>query len=245
MGKVAKKVCPNCGKEIGITAFNRHLKVCINGYKNKPSSGQPKDEHGKTQAWYDAMKASRGVPQNHKKIDFTCEYCNKSFVQKNLEYKSFHENHCEANPNRKIIKKNLSEQERKRLSDRMKQYGGYENGQLGGRGHRGYYQGYYCMSSWELAWLYYQLSQGQVVERCKEYFQYEMNGITKKYFPDFKIGDTYYEIKNYNRPDTKFKIEQFPKDKKLILILGQKENKPYLDFVISKEGSKFWEKLYE
>lgn len=245
MGKVSKKVCPNCGKEIGATGFNRHLKACVNGYKTKKYSNQPKDEHGKTQIWYDAMEARKGVRQNHKKIDFTCCFCDRTFLQKNLEYKSFHENHCKANPNKKVIVKHLTDNERKRLSDNMKQYGGYENGQLGGRGHRGYYKGIYCMSSWELAWLYYQLSNGKSVERCKEYFLYEMNGKVKKYFPDFIMDGVYYEVKNYNRPDTEFKVNQFPKDKKLVLILGLKEIKPYLDFVISKEGDNFWEKLYE
>lgn len=100
------------------------------------------------------------------------------------------------------------------------------------------------MSSWELAWVYFQLSNGKKIERCKEFFYYEIGGKRKKYFPDFVMDGVYYEIKNYNRPDTFYKVNQFPKDKKLVLILGE-ENKPFLDFVESREGSKFWEKLYE
>lgn len=33
----------------------------------------------------------------------------------------------------------------------------------------------------------------------------------RKYLPDFKVGDEYYEIKGYMRPDAKQKIEAFRK----------------------------------
>lgn len=62
-GTVSKKTCPICNKDIGATAFNRHYKACANGYKVHCSE-QPKDEHGKTQAWYDAMHKRKGHGTN-------------------------------------------------------------------------------------------------------------------------------------------------------------------------------------
>ena len=47
---VSRKECPICKKQIGATAFNRHIKSC-KGVKEIVE----KDEHGKTKAWYDAM----------------------------------------------------------------------------------------------------------------------------------------------------------------------------------------------
>ena len=177
-------------------------------------------------------------------INYTCKFCGKSFFQKPKDHRTTHEKYCKANPNSIERSYKLSIEGRKKLSEHMKLLGGYENGCKGGRGHSGWYKGYYCMSSWELAWVYFQLSQGKKIKRCKEFFYYEMDGKRKKYFPDFVMDGIYYEIKNYNRPDTIYKVNQFPKDKKLVLILGE-ENKPFLDFVESREGSKFWEKLYE
>lgn len=55
----------------------------------------------------------------------------------------------------------------------------------------------------------------------------------------------YYEIKNWHRPDTDFKLDQFPKDKTLVLIEGIGQNKKYLDYVENKYGKNFYEILYE
>jgi hypothetical protein len=101
------------------------------------------------------------------------------------------------------------------------------------------------MSSWELAWVVYQLEHGKIVEQCKEKFEYVMNGKIHHYTPDFIINKVYYEIKNWHRPDTDFKINYFPKNKKLILIEGKKQNKVFLDYVEKKYGKNFYEVLYE
>lgn len=99
-GIVSRKVCPNCNKEIGATAFNRHYKACISG-KLQKYSGQPKDEKGKTQAWYESMARRKGRPIKKTKINFTCQYCKVYFENKNKEAKAIHELHCRLNPNRK------------------------------------------------------------------------------------------------------------------------------------------------
>ena len=137
--------------------------------------------------------------------------------------------------------------ERKRkISDSMKKNplaGGLRNGS--GRGKKGWYKNYFCDSTWELAWVIYNLENGIIFRRNYESFEYKFDGKIKKYYPDFIIDDVYYEIKgrrNYKDLDeqTKEKIEQF---KGNLTVLFQNEMKQYLDYSILKYGKDFY-KLY-
>lgn len=116
---------------------------------------------------------------------------------------------------------------------------------LCGKGKRGYYRGYYCQSSWELAYVIYQLDHNINIIRNTKCFNYILDGIKRSYFPDFYLVDEnkYIEIKGYYDNKTKEKEKQFPKNEKLI-ILKQKEMQPILDYVINKYGKDFI-KLYE
>ena len=116
---------------------------------------------------------------------------------------------------------------------------------LCGKGKRGYYKGYYCQSSWELAYVIYQLEHNVAFIRNKEGFKYILEGIERSYFPDFYLidDDTYVEIKGYYDNKTKEKEKQFPANKKL-QVLKYEEMQPILDYVVSKYGKKFIE-LYE
>lgn len=114
-----------------------------------------------------------------------------------------------------------------------------------GKGKMGYYKGYYCRSSWELAWLVYQIEHDIKPEQCSEYFEYTVNGEKHKYYPDFKINDTYFEIKGAHYNNWEQKKEQFPKEKNLKVIDGKKEIKQYLQYVEEKYGKEFWKYLYE
>lgn len=115
---------------------------------------------------------------------------------------------------------------------------------LCGKGLRGYYKGFYCQSSWELAYVIYQLEHNIDIKRNTKGFKYTLDGIERSYFPDFYevAANTYIEIKGYYDRKTKEKEKQFPKNEKLI-IFREKEMKPILDYVISKYGKDFT-KLY-
>lgn len=114
-----------------------------------------------------------------------------------------------------------------------------------GRGNKGWYKGFYCRSTWELAWIVYQLEHGVKVRKCEEHFPYCIDGKWHSYYPDFMIDDIYYEIKGYRDVRVQEKIDQFPENKRLILIEGKKEIRPYLDYAISMYGNEFWKNLYE
>lgn len=110
--------------------------------------------------------------------------------------------------------------------------------------HCGWYKGIWCDSSWELAFLYYSLEHNTKIERNHERFEYVFNDNAKGYYPDFKIGDDYVEIKGYKNEFYQEKCNQFPKDKKLIII-DKNFIKKYIDFAKLKIGKEFWNKLYQ
>ena len=110
-----------------------------------------------------------------------------------------------------------------------------------GRGKSGWYKNYWCDSSWELAWVIYNLDHNINFERNLEGFEYHYNNNIYKFFPDFKTKDGYVEIKGYLDEKNIQKITQF---KHRIQIITKKEIQPYLKYVIEKYGSDFT-KLYE
>ena len=128
--------------------------------------------------------------------------------------------------------KHLSEEHKKKLSNSA---GGFKRG--GGRGTYGWYKGYWCDSSWELAWVIYNLEHDIKFERNKQGFEYEFEGKKYKYYPDFRMecGD-YEEVKGWLDEKNKAKIAQF---NGVLKVLGKREIKPYLDYAIGKYGKDF------
>lgn len=120
-----------------------------------------------------------------------------------------------------------------------KHWGGYRKGS--GRGKHGWYKGYYCDSSWELAYVVYNLDHNISFIRNEELFPYEFNGEQHSYKPDFIEGDTYVEIKGYNTEQWEAKRNQFQKPLK---VLYKKDIELYLAYVEEKYGSN-WQSLYE
>lgn len=109
-----------------------------------------------------------------------------------------------------------------------------------GRGKHGWYKGFWCDSSWELAYVIYNLDHEIEFKRYNGFFNYKYNGKIYKYYPDFVLNDgTIVEIKGYETMDKwQSKLQQFPSNKKLIVI-NKKTIKPYLDYVIQKYGENF------
>ena len=70
-----------------------------------------------------------------------------------------------------------------------------KNKYLKGRYYKGTYRGIKCDSRWELAFLLFCLAHGKPIKRCELIFYYTVSGKEHKYFPDFKINNSFYEIK--------------------------------------------------
>lgn len=113
-----------------------------------------------------------------------------------------------------------------------------------GRGKKGWYKGYYCDSTWELAYVIYNLEHGIPFRRNTKSFEYVFNGENKKYYPDFLLETgEYVEVKGYYTKQFAAKIEQFPKEHTLI-IYDKNGIKPFLEYVINKYGKDYYT-LYE
>lgn len=119
--------------------------------------------------------------------------------------------------------------------------GGYRKGS--GRGKKGWYKGYYCDSSWELAFVIYNLEHNIKFERNTKKFNYVFKGKTLKYMPDWIIDGKYVEIKGYWSDQWQAKLDQFPKTETL-KILYEKDMEKYIDYVKMKYGNNFIE-LYD
>lgn len=114
---------------------------------------------------------------------------------------------------------------------------------LCGKGKRGIYKWILCQSSWELAWVLYQIDKGVNFVRNTRYFYYTFDGSTKLYYPDFYLPeiDTYVEIKGYYDKKTQAKVEQF---NGILVVLQLNEMKPILKYVVDKYGESFTD-LYD
>jgi hypothetical protein len=119
-------------------------------------------------------------------------------------------------------------------------HGGYRA--KGGRGKQGWYKGYYCNSSWELAWVVYQLEHGRNFKRNTVGFPYEFDGKKMKFYPDFILdnGD-YVEVKGYTDDKVRAKFAYFPHK---LQVVDKNGIKPFIQYAIKKYG-KDYVKLYE
>ena len=143
--------------------------------------------------------------------------------------------HCGENIEHKINKERKYHQE-----CWLKCSGGVKKGSS--RGKHGWYKGYWCDSSYELAWVIYNLEKGIKFKRNIEGFDYIYKGETHKYYPDFIKEDLYVEIKNYKSELTDAKLKFFPN--KIEVLYKEEMKEEILPYVIKKYGKDFI-KLYE
>jgi hypothetical protein len=123
---------------------------------------------------------------------------------------------------------------------RQRGLGQYRQGS--GRGRKGRYKGYWCDSSYELAFVIYAIDEGMAFERNWQSFPYTFEGRARTWIPDFRLTDgTYLEIKGYTSPQTEAKFATFPHG----LIVVRRETMQFVfDYVRETYGRDFV-RLYE
>lgn len=133
-----------------------------------------------------------------------------------------------------------SDKTKQRLSTVAKErkLGGYVEGS--GRGKKGWCRGFFCDSSWELAFVLYHTDHGSDIKRCKTPRTYEFNGSVKRYFPDFVVNDLIYEIKGYRTDQWEAKHRANPD----VVPLFEKDLKPVIAYVVDKYGQDYI-RMYE
>lgn len=138
----------------------------------------------------------------------------------------------------------IKEAERKeKISETMKKNplsGGLRKGS--GKGKKGKYKGYWCDSSWELAFVIYNIDNNIKFERNKIGYEYLYKGKKHKYYPDYIISNVLHEIKGYETDKDK---EKYKGVKDISLkILYKKDIQHMINYVTSKYGNDYI-KLYE
>lgn len=212
-----KSLCKYCFKELDF--IKRHNTFCNKSCSTSFSNlGREKSESTKSKI-STSVKTSKVYHLNYSKFlyekrlneslnkkayIFICTYCNKE----GISYKGTHTRH-------------------KNCSNKGK--GGYNKNSS--RGKKGYYKGFWCDSSYELAYLIYCLDNNIKIERNTEGFEYSFEGKTRKFYPDFLVEGKYVEIKNFHSDYTDAKINQFPNEIQVIYTEGIKF---YLDYAKSK-----------
>ena len=106
----------------------------------------------------------------------------------------------------------------------------------GGAPKRGWYKGYWCDSSWELAFLLWHLDHGREIVRNPRDFPYPFRNGVKYYRPDFLVDGEYVEIKGVMDGRSKRKISTFHLP---LRVVGKKEIQPYIDYAVFKYGSDY------
>jgi len=103
-----------------------------------------------------------------------------------------------------------------------------------GRSKPGTYKGIFCQSSYEFAFVYKSLKEGRKVIRNTEGFPYKDEaGKTRRYFPDFIIDGTYYEVKGYLTPRDELKFAGFPYS---LIVIHKERMAPILEEVEASTG---------
>jgi hypothetical protein len=128
---------------------------------------------------------------------------------------------------------------RRKISEKCKgKTGGYRQGS--GRGKKGWYKGFFCDSSYELAYVIYCIDHGIPIVRNTEYRTYVHNGEIKNYLPDFIVNRKLVEIKGYRTDQWEAKLNSNPD----ITVLYENDLIYIFEYVKSVYGKGFI-KLYE
>lgn len=122
---------------------------------------------------------------------------------------------------------------RSKIKEKSKNNGGMREGS--GLGKSGWYNGFYCRSSWELAFVIYHLEHNNKILPCKETRYYTWNGKQHRYYPDFVLDGNIIEIKGYITEKWKQKHLENPD----IILLTYKELTEVLSYVTDKYGKDF------
>lgn len=128
---------------------------------------------------------------------------------------------------------------KKKIKEKSANNGGYRKGS--GRSKHGWYKNIWCDSSWELAWVIYNLDHGLQFTRNTSAFEYEYEGKKRKYYPDFVVENSYIEIKGYFTEQTKAKVEQFSGN---LVIIDKRGIQKHLTYARERYGKNFTE-LYD
>jgi len=180
--------CEKCSKKVVVTSKYQSGRFCSRACAN---SRQWSKKHNKQLS--KKMKGYQfGGASLKPKLKFNCKLCG-------IEFETY-----PCHPNRKFCSRYCSQKGKNK-----KNTGGVRLGS--GRSKSGYYNGIYCGSTYELAWVIYNLDHDIKFERNNVGFEYKFGGKVHKYYPDFVLSDgIFVEIKGYKTKQDAAKWKYFP-----------------------------------
>lgn len=165
-------------------------------------------------------KRNKGV---FKEYINTCNYCSKIF---STTYKNKNNKNCS-----------------KKCKDSWHSLNNFRQNKTLGK--CGYYKGIYCGSSWELAFLVYNLDLRKDIKRCDLKFRYKIGEKEHFYFPDFLMNEKIYEVKGRESEDVALKTKAVIDDGYEIEIVRKKEIMPIINLLKKKYNVKDIVELYD
>lgn len=214
--------CEFCNREMGKSAYNRHLKFSCLGEFLKEYFCQFCDIKLKSISGLNRHEHSCNLNPNKKLDSLIRRGANQYTKAKELGLpkpkmpKNVREKLILANRNRV-----WSQEQRNKHSIAMKKavekYPESYNSSNRGRCKQIIYDGISFHSNWEVIYYIYCKENNIAIIRNSESFDYIWNG-SRKYFPDFYLptDDIYIEVKGYKTERDEAKWQQFPKSLRII-----------------------------
>lgn len=229
-------ICKNCSKEFKEkyskwSDGNFCCKNCARSYSTKTKRQEINEKLSlKNQGFYYKNGSIINIKEEYYKNPKLCPICGNI-----IPYEKRNRKTCSIICGRKLTVRNSTYENR----------GGYRQGSS--RGHHGYYKGIYCDSTYELAYLIYCLDHDINIKRCNDVFEYEYEGKTHKYHPDFIVNGELIEIKGYHTELVDIKLESIPDDIQYKILYKEdlKEIFKYVSETYNKRFRDKWNNFYE
>ncbi len=231
-----RRECPLCKSLIFKFAFNRHIKACdgdsshFQGGDNKKEvkyktiftgfcifcKKECKNHNSQRNHELRCKLNPDRIPSINRKGENNPQYGKPSW-NKGLTKET---SPIVARMASKLLGKSLgpwSEGDKLKLSKALKESSIVGGIRLGaGRGKKGWYKGIHCDSTWELAYVIWNLDNKININRNTEWFYYMFNDKIHRYYPDFIVEGNLVEIKGYVSDIALAKVQQCPKPVEII-----------------------------
>ncbi len=227
-------VCKNCGKEFE----GKYSKWCTGNFCSRYCAHSFSTKEKRQEINEKVSKKLKNKHFTHnihnahfkQKIPKNCPICHNTFLVLPCKLKQIY---CSK----------LCYIQDKHCLYRKKVAGGYRQGS--GRSIGGYYKNIYCHSTYELAFVIWNLDHNIQFKKCDKIFEYFYNFKKHKYFPDFEINSVIYEIKGYWTETVDYKIKSVNDAGYEVKVLYLKDIRHMINYVKEKYNITHIEQLYE
>jgi len=203
--RIPKIVCPHCGQEISKSKFTKHLRR----HKNRPGSFKENVVHvtheGLNCQYCGKLCKSKNSLAQH---EIRCKQNPQRKCFNNLSNEGWSKGLTKETDERilrcviankgkhkSFLGKHHTEETKEKIRQFQLNCVDHDSHNRNSRGKRGYYNGIFFMSTWELAYYLYMKEDNDII-RCPYRYDYVYKGKKHKYSPDFLLnGKIVVEIK--------------------------------------------------